>query len=365
MEKAKYSYISNNYQQKNRYEDENLDFINNTCLEMHDNAINTFTTISLSSSSNLTTLHKSPSASSLINNSISKSNSLNNSSSSINLSSSNENKNSPPPESSNRKIIIIGGVMLFTTIGLFFLNQHGIKLYMDSFLYWVKSIGLWGNFLFSAMFIIISFPFILGGYIPLALGAGALYGIVIGTLTISIGSTLGACLTFWMSRAIGRRWVEKKVKQTKEFRLFKILLQGDNQFLVTFLIRMAPIPFGLQNSFFAMTSISFRDYFMSTFIGLLPCQIIWTHLGTTLRNLSKINSGELELTAFQKLSLAFQILILFVLVGYFMILSKRMKEKDNQEMNNRDDLELQNVNDVEIQEIGKSNSVLVIDESMD
>jgi len=165
----------------------------------------------------------------------------------------------------------------------------------------------------------------------LALSAGALYGIVLGTITISIGSTLGACLTFWASRVLARKWVERKIKQTKEFRLFQLLLKGDNQILVTFLVRLAPIPFGLQNSFFALTSITFREYVISTFIGLLPCQVLWTQLGTTLRNFSKISSGELELSFWQKMSLFLQVAILFALVAYFFVLSKRLKEKEEQQ----------------------------------
>eukprot|EP01114_Cavostelium_apophysatum_P015324 TRINITY_DN4145_c0_g1_i1.p1 TRINITY_DN4145_c0_g1~~TRINITY_DN4145_c0_g1_i1.p1 ORF type:complete len:369 (+),score=53.42 TRINITY_DN4145_c0_g1_i1:148-1254(+) len=235
------------------------------------------------------------------------------------------------PPVSRRRFYIIVALVFALMAGLFFLNQQWMNSFLDTFFHWVKSIGYWGNFLFCFLFVVISFPFILGGYIPLALGAGALYGIVLGTITISIGSTLGACLTFWASRAIGKKWVERKMKSTREFHLFELLLQGKNQYIVTFLVRLAPIPFGLQNSFFALTSISFRDYFISTFIGLLPCQLVWTHLGTTLRNLSKITSGEVELSFWQYTSLVLQVVILVSLVAYFVIISRKMKEREQDE----------------------------------
>jgi len=242
-------------------------------------------------------------------------------------------------EKSSARKIVYAIVAIILTAAIFAVNQKGIVLLMNTFLVWVESIGFWGNIMFCLMFILISFPFILGGYTPLTLGAGALYGITLGTITVSIGSSLGAALTFWLSRAVARKWVESKLKDTKEFRLFMNMLQGKNQFIVTLITRMAPIPFGLQNSFFALTDISFRDYMFSTWIGLLPFQIIWTHFGTTLRNLSKISSGEIGLTFWQKSSLFLQVVLLLSLLAYFFVLSKRMRSKQDQEENDCFDIE--------------------------
>jgi len=223
----------------------------------------------------------------------------------------------------------ISMTMIFVLLILLIVNQQGFVMFLTAYLTWVKNLGILGNIIFCIMFILISFPFILGGYTPLTLGAGAIYGIVIGTVTVSLGSTLGACLTFWVSRCIARKWVENKVKQSKEFQFFMLLLQGDNQWLVLFLARMAPIPFGLQNCFFALTNISFRNFILSTFIGLLPFQVVWTHLGTTLRHLGKITSGELEMSFWQKLSLFLQLVVVIALIAYFFVLSKKMKQKQS------------------------------------
>lgn len=63
-------------------------------------------------------------------------------------------------------------------------------------------------------------------------------------------------------------------------------------------------------------------------------------MGTTLRNLGKISSGELTLSFWQKTSLLLQVqlfvyviiyvskvVVLFALFGYFYILSKKVKDK--------------------------------------
>jgi len=226
---------------------------------------------------------------------------------------------------SERKYMYIT-ITVFVLTALMYLSKQGVTMYMSSLLNWVKSIGIWGNFMFVLMFLLISFPLILAGYIPLTLGAGAIYGVAVGTITVSIASTFGACVAFWICRVSARGWLEPRLRETNEFRFFFYLFQSKKYKMVSVLARLAPIPFGLQNSFFALTDISFKEYFLSTWIGLLPFQVVWTHLGTTLRNLHKISSGEFELDFWQKMSIFIQLVVAILLLLYFVILSRRMKE---------------------------------------
>lgn len=64
-----------------------------------------------------------------------------------------------------------------------------------------------------------------------------------------------------------------------------------------------------------------------TWIGLLPLQILYTYFGTTLRNISKVATGEVELDYMQKISLVFQVVVVIALVSYFIYLSKKIKRK--------------------------------------
>jgi uncharacterized membrane protein YdjX (TVP38/TMEM64 family) len=190
------------------------------------------------------------------------------------------------------------------------------------------------------MFLLVSFPFILGGYIPLTLGAGAIYGVVLGTVTVSISSTLGACVAFWVCRNTFRDWAERTLRDTREFRFFTRLIQSREHKLVSYLARLSPIPFGLQNSFFALTDISFRDYTLSTWIGLLPFQVVWTQMGTTLRNLSKIGSADVELDFWQKVSVFIQVVVSLLLMGYFYYVSKKIKREEEESVELIEDVEL-------------------------
>jgi hypothetical protein len=75
-------------------------------------------------------------------------------------------------------------------------------------------------------------------------------------------------------------------------------------------------------------------------LGLLPFQIVWTHLGTTLRNLSKISTGEVELSLWQQISMAVQVLMAIALLGYFYYLSRKINMKQEDTTDGVDNIEL-------------------------
>jgi len=257
------------------------------------------------------------------------------------LESSDEKPGSPRKQFCNPAVqkysFVAGTVGLLIASSL--LVKYGFLERMGEFLEFIKTLGLFGNFIICLCFLAISFPFILGAYIPLYLGAGAIYGVIVGTLTVSVGSTVGACIAFWTGRAFTRNCLEDSLKQRKEFKYFLLMMQGKDRKYLTVLARLSPIPFGLQNSFFALTDITFRDFFLSTWLGLLPFQIVWTHLGTTLINLSKISSGEVELSMWQQLSMLIQMLVGLVLLGYFWYLRKKIPFNDDSVPNPETDLE--------------------------
>src|SRR5436190_23557799 len=51
----------------------------------------------------------------------------------------------------------------------------------------------------------------------LTLGAGGLFGLIEGTIAVSLGSTLAACVVFLVGRTLARRWVEEKFAASPRF----------------------------------------------------------------------------------------------------------------------------------------------------
>ncbi len=86
------------------------------------------------------------------------------------------------------------------------------------------------------------------------MGAGSLYGVLYGTITVSIGSTLGGILAYWLCKRLADRWLDMNtLRSSSHFQLFaNILKASDHTFVVTLLARWAPMPYGLQNIFFVV-----------------------------------------------------------------------------------------------------------------
>jgi len=241
----------------------------------------------------------------------------------------------------NRKWIILG--LLFVLLVL--VGQRGLVVVLKAFFEWVQSIGFWGNVMFILMFFVVSFPFVLGGYIPLTMGAGSLYGVLIGTITVSVGSTLGGVMAFWICKKFMEKCVDTStLKSTSHFQLFASMLKmSENTMFVTLLARWAPMPFGLQNIFFVLADVPFQNFFLVTWLGLLPLQLLYAYFGATLRSLTKIASGEVELDHLQKISIVLQVVVVIGLIGYFVYLSRKMRRMQQQQQDHSNVIELQTV----------------------
>src|SRR5262245_61941117 len=102
---------------------------------------------------------------------------------------------------------IIGLVVVVVLIGAakYFHAQTLLKQALE----WMKGLGFWAPVIFIALYILACVSF-LPGWI-LTLGAGALFGVVRGSIYVSIGATLGATAAFLVGRYLARDWIAKKI----------------------------------------------------------------------------------------------------------------------------------------------------------
>ncbi|MCL5123351.1 MAG: TVP38/TMEM64 family protein, partial [Deltaproteobacteria bacterium] len=92
----------------------------------------------------------------------------------------------------------------------------------------------------------------------ITLGAGFLFGVPLGLLTVWIGANLGAAVAFLLGRTIARGWVEQKVKGNPKFAAIDEAL-GKEGFKIVLLLRLSPIfPFSLLNYVLGITKVPFR-----------------------------------------------------------------------------------------------------------
>lgn len=164
-----------------------------------------------------------------------------------------------------------------------------VKQYLEELLQAVRALGAWGPAILALAYIAATVLLIPGSI--MTLGAGFLFGVPIGTVTVSLGSVAGASVAFWVGRTAARGWVEEKVAHNRRFHALDEAI-GREGFKIVLLIRLSPVfPFVFTNYALALTRIRFRDFVLASWIGMLPGTLLYVYIGSTLKSLAELASG--------------------------------------------------------------------------
>jgi uncharacterized membrane protein YdjX (TVP38/TMEM64 family) len=220
------------------------------------------------------------------------------------------------------RLVVLLGAGAAIGLGLVFLP---VKQYLKDFVEWVQGLGPWGPVVLGAAYIPACLFFIPGSLITL--GAGFSFGIFVGTVAVSVGSILGASAAFWVGRTLARGWIEKKVSNHPKFRAIDQAV-GEQGFKIVLLTRLSPVfPFTLLNYAFGLTRVSFRDYFLASWIGMLPGTILYVYLGTTIMNLTEAAAGTTEKSTAQQVFFYLGLVVTVVVTIFVTRLAKKALDK--------------------------------------
>lgn len=135
---------------------------------------------------------------------------------------------------------------------------------------------------------------------PVTIAGGLIFGFTAGLALNVAAATVGAALTFWLSRTLGRVDVEKHLKGRLQ-QLDQAL--GTHGFWAMLFVRLVPLfPFNAINYGAGLTRISFRAYLAGTFLGIMPGAAVFTGLGVATQEASPLKAS-LALGALGLLSL--------------------------------------------------------------
>src|SRR4030067_1704503 len=87
---------------------------------------------------------------------------------------------------------------------------------LRSALDWIQSLGPWGPMTFALLYILATVLFLPGSI--LTPGAGVVFGVLKGSILVSISSTLGATAAFFVGRYLARGWVSKQIEGNATFK---------------------------------------------------------------------------------------------------------------------------------------------------
>src|SRR5438552_10735378 len=80
---------------------------------------------------------------------------------------------------------------------------------------WIAKLGPWGPVIFVGIYIVATVFFIPGSV--LTLGAGAVFGVGLGSVCVSISATLGATAAFLVGRYLARDAIARKIEKNEKF----------------------------------------------------------------------------------------------------------------------------------------------------
>jgi uncharacterized membrane protein YdjX (TVP38/TMEM64 family) len=167
-----------------------------------------------------------------------------------------------------------------------------IREYLLGVLDWISNLGPLGPVALAGIYVITTVLFIPGSI--LTLGAGFAFGVVRGTVAVSIGSTLGATAAFLVGRTWARRLIEERLGNSPTFAALDRAVAGDG-FKIVLLTRLSPlIPFNLLNYAYGLTRVSLRDYVLASWLGMLPATVVYVYVGSAVKSLADLAAGRLE-----------------------------------------------------------------------
>jgi len=152
-------------------------------------------------------------------------------------------------------------------------------------LQWIQNLGPTGAIAFMLLYIVATVAFLPGSI--LTLGAGVVFGVVLGSLYVFIGATIGATAAFLVGRYLARGWVAKKIAGNDKFQAIDEAV-GREGFKIVLLTRLSPVfPFNLLNYAYGVTGVSLKDYFLGS-IGMIPGTIMYVYIGSLAGSLATI-----------------------------------------------------------------------------
>lgn len=142
---------------------------------------------------------------------------------------------------------------------------------------WINHLGSVGAIAYIMLYLVATVAFLPGSIITL--GGGAIFGVILGTLYVLIGASLGATAAFLIGRYLARDWVYQRIAGNEKFRKIDEAVSQEG-FKIVFLTRLSPIfPFSLLNYALGVTGVSLRDYLLG-FLGMIPGTVMYVYLGS-------------------------------------------------------------------------------------
>ncbi len=190
------------------------------------------------------------------------------------------------------------------------LTLEGLKSGLAQFDDWRQSRPLLVGGGFLLLYVAVT-ALSLPGAAVMTLAAGALFGLLWGTIIVSFASSIGATLAFLVSRYLLRDTVQTRFGE--RLKPINAGIQKEGAFYL-FTLRLVPVfPFFLINLLMGLTPIRAATFYWISQVGMLAGTLVYVNAGTQLAQIDSL-SGILSPA----------LLMSFALLGVFPLIAKKV-----------------------------------------
>lgn len=182
--------------------------------------------------------------------------------------------------------LLVGLCLLSVVVYFGRFAVHEIKAMED----WVASHGLWGWAGFLIMTVVLTSMLVPDTL--LAVAAGAMFGLLWGTMLTVVAATITAVLNFLAAQSLLRPWIEKMLEQHPKLQAIR---QAANRkgLQLQLLLRLAPINPVSVSYVMGASGIRFSTFLIGT-AGLIPGLFVEVYLGHLASHLTKVAGNASE-----------------------------------------------------------------------
>lgn len=172
-------------------------------------------------------------------------------------------------------LVLTGGIYMLNKLNV--LKGYGpneIKNYLNSF-------GVLSPIVYVVLLTLLPLLFFPDSVLVIA--GGMIFGLGKGIILTSIGSFLGATVSFYISRFLGQKIVNRFMKE-KSVNFEKYSKQSG--LFIILMLRLIPLfPFKVVSYSAGLSNITFKDFTIATVIGSIPGIVVYTNLGDKSTNI--------------------------------------------------------------------------------
>lgn len=189
------------------------------------------------------------------------------------------------------KKIILVFVIIALIVSFFAFDLHQyldfayIKSKQQAIAYYYQANPLQSIIIFFVVYVLTT-SFSIPGASILSLLAGAIFGLLLGSILVIFAATIGATIAFWLARYLIGNTIQ--VRYADKLKTINAGVEKDGAFYLLTL-RLIPIfPFFVINVLMGLTPIRTITYMLTSFFGMLAGTVIYVNVGTQLANLESV-----------------------------------------------------------------------------